>query len=128
MIDLDRVSFAGVGLVRPECVLTTGSHDLFAADWRGGISHLRPDGTQFLYCGESVDLPAGPRPNGIALERDGGRCSAGSLGVLSSLILSRTSRVSERIPMDYAPPVISRNRSKNNRLWRVLTDQLTGTV
>jgi streptogramin lyase len=71
MIDLDHVSFGGVGLVRPECVLTTGSRDLFAADWRGGISHLRSDGTQLLYCGETVDLPEGPRPNGIAVERDG---------------------------------------------------------
>lgn len=71
MIDLNSVSFLGDGLVRPECVLATQSGDIFAADWRGGVSHVRPDGSQSLYLGTSADLPEGPRPNGIALEPDG---------------------------------------------------------
>ncbi|HEX2553884.1 MAG TPA: SMP-30/gluconolactonase/LRE family protein [Microvirga sp.] len=71
MIDLDQVRFLGSGLVRPECVLATKAGDLYAADWRGGVSHLRPDGTQALYAGATADLPEGARPNGIALERDG---------------------------------------------------------
>ncbi len=71
MIDLDQVRFLGAGLVRPECVLATASGDLYAADWRGGVAHLRPDGTQALYAGSTADLPEGARPNGIALERDG---------------------------------------------------------
>jgi sugar lactone lactonase YvrE len=71
MIGLDDVSFVGHGLARPECVLATASGNIFAADWRGGVSHLRPDGNQVLYLGKSADLPEGPRPNGIALEPDG---------------------------------------------------------
>jgi sugar lactone lactonase YvrE len=71
VIDLDQVRFLGAGLVRPECVLATASGDLYAADWRGGVAHLRPDGTQALYAGSTIDLPEGARPNGIALERDG---------------------------------------------------------
>ena len=64
----------GHGLVRPECVLATLSGDLYTADWRGGVAHLRPDGSQTLYAGP---LPApdtqarAARPNGIALGRDG---------------------------------------------------------
>ncbi|HSD44794.1 MAG TPA: SMP-30/gluconolactonase/LRE family protein [Burkholderiales bacterium] len=67
---LDELCFHGSGLQRPECVLATARGDLFAADWRGGVAHVRPDGSQALYASA---LPAGRplRPNGIALRRDG---------------------------------------------------------
>ena len=44
--------------------------DLYTADWRGGVAHLRPDGAQPLIAGP---LPDGRplQPNGIALRRDG---------------------------------------------------------
>jgi sugar lactone lactonase YvrE len=60
----------GAGLVRPECVLATARGDLYCADWRGGVAHLAPDGSQRLYAGT---LPDGSmlRPNGIALLADG---------------------------------------------------------
>jgi sugar lactone lactonase YvrE len=71
LIDLDAITFHGAGLSRPECVLATRSGDLYTADWRGGVAHLRPDGAQSLYAGATADLPEGLRPNGIALEPDG---------------------------------------------------------
>jgi sugar lactone lactonase YvrE len=60
----------GHGLQRPECVLATAGGDLFSADWRGGVAHLRADGSTALYLGRA---PAGVtlQPNGIALLRDG---------------------------------------------------------
>jgi sugar lactone lactonase YvrE len=70
-LSLSDVSLLGEGLSRPECVLATVKGDLYTADWRGGIAHLRPDGTQTLYTGTTADLPEGLRPNGIALEPDG---------------------------------------------------------
>lgn len=70
-LSLDDVSLLGTGLSRPECVLATAKGDLYTADWRGGVAHLRPDDTQALYTGQTVDLPEGLRPNGIALEPDG---------------------------------------------------------
>lgn len=70
-IALDDLAFVGTGLVRPECVLATRTGDLFTADWRGGVAHLRPDGTQALYAGRLPDGRAA-RPNGIALRADGG--------------------------------------------------------
>ena len=60
----------GSGLVRPECVLATCAGDLFTADWRGGVAHIRPDGSQTLYSGPGPDGLA-LKPNGIALQRDG---------------------------------------------------------
>jgi sugar lactone lactonase YvrE len=70
VIDLDSLRFVGTGLHRPECVLATRAGDLYAPDWRGGVAHLRPDGSQTLYPGA---LPGGRplRPNGIAVRRDG---------------------------------------------------------
>jgi len=66
----ESLRWRGHGLHRPECVLATAAGDLYTADWRGGVAHLRPDGTQALYTGT---LPGGlmPRPNGIALLADG---------------------------------------------------------
>ncbi len=76
------LSWCGTGLVRPECVLATASGDLYTSDWRGGVAHIRPDGTQALYSGglpqsaapapDRHTRPTRPsRPNGIALRRDG---------------------------------------------------------
>ena len=67
---IDALGLLGAGLVRAECVLATAGGDLYCADWRGGVAHLRKDGSQRLYIGR---LPNGGelRPNGIALLRDG---------------------------------------------------------
>jgi sugar lactone lactonase YvrE len=60
----------GAGLVRPECALTTRAGDIYTSDWRGGVAHIRPDGSQKLYSAPGIDgLPL--RPNGIALNADG---------------------------------------------------------
>ena len=69
-LSLDELRFVGTGLKRPECVLATARGDLYAADWRGGVAHVRPDGTHALYASA---LPGGRplRPNGIALRADG---------------------------------------------------------
>ncbi len=70
-LSLDDVSLLGSGLSRPECVLATAKGDLYSADWRGGVAHIRPDRSQALYTAATADLPEGLRPNGIALEPDG---------------------------------------------------------
>lgn len=70
LIALERLRFVGRELVRPECVLATAAGDLYCADWRGGVSHLRADGSQALYQASLAgDRPL--RPNGIALRKDG---------------------------------------------------------
>ncbi len=67
---LSGVRWTGTGLHRPECVLATASGDLYTADWRGGVAHIRPDGSQTLYAAQPVDGET-LKPNGIALLRDG---------------------------------------------------------
>jgi sugar lactone lactonase YvrE len=67
---LPDLGWRGQDLSRPECVLATSADDLYTADWRGGVAHIRTDGTQSLYTGA---YPGGGelRPNGIALQADG---------------------------------------------------------
>ena len=69
-LDIDAISFVGVGLNRPECVLCTAHGDIFTSDWRGGVAHILPNGEQRLYQGKTPDGRA-LRPNGIALNADG---------------------------------------------------------
>lgn len=69
-LPFEDLRFVGSGLVRPECVLANAAGDLFTADWRGGVAHLRPDGSQALYVGPGPDGLV-LKPNGIALMRDG---------------------------------------------------------
>jgi sugar lactone lactonase YvrE len=66
----ETLQWKGKGLRRPECVLATAGGDLFASDSRGGVAHIRPDGSQAIYTGS---LPGGRplHPNGIALRRTG---------------------------------------------------------
>ena len=67
---LEQVAWVGRGLVRPECVLATARGDVYTADWRGGVVHIKPDGSQHLFTAPAVDGEA-LRPNGIALLPDG---------------------------------------------------------
>jgi sugar lactone lactonase YvrE len=67
---LQAVRFVGSDLVRPECVLANANGDLYTADWRGGVAHIRADGSQALYAGPGPDGLA-LKPNGVALLRDG---------------------------------------------------------
>ncbi len=67
---LEGLTFVGSGLNRPECVLCTRAGHWYSADWRGGVAHGLPDGSQHLYRGRiSPDRPL--RPNGVALCADG---------------------------------------------------------
>ncbi len=70
LVDLDALNWLGADLVRPECVLANSRGDLFTADWRGGVAHIRADGSQTLYSAK-LEEPLTLRPNGIALLPDG---------------------------------------------------------
>lgn len=127
-LSLDDVSFVGSALVRPECVLATAAGDLYTADWRGGIAHLKPDGTQALYAGTTADLAEGPRPNGIALEPDGSFLFA-HLGAEEggAWRLDRSGQISpilvavDGVPL---PPSNFVTRDGQGRLWVTVSTRL----
>ena len=59
----------GRGLHRPECVVGTSTGDVFVSDWRGGVTAIRPDGSQQSWLDRAT--PSDLRPNGFALADDG---------------------------------------------------------
>jgi sugar lactone lactonase YvrE len=67
---LSDLAWHGAALVRPECVLATARGDVFTSDWRSGVAHIRPDGSETLYAARPVDGET-LKPNGIALCADG---------------------------------------------------------
>lgn len=124
-LSLDDVSLLGKGLSRPECVLATAKGDLFTADWRGGVAHFKPDGTQALYTGSTADLPEGLRPNGIALEPDGSFLLA-NLGSETGGVwrLTRDGQVSAYLTEIDGQPIAPSNylvRDHAGRLWLTIS-------
>lgn len=69
LLDLRSLSTVGHGLHRPECVLCTANGRTYAADWRGGVTVIEPDGSQWSLMARNGDISV--RPNGIALMEDG---------------------------------------------------------
>jgi len=81
-IDPASIHRTGHDLQRPECILAEPDGSLWAADARGGVMHIRPDGTQKLIVqeerndfasadGEVSRFTKGTLPNGLAFARNG---------------------------------------------------------
>jgi sugar lactone lactonase YvrE len=67
-VAISALEVVGHDLHRPECVLPQRDGGLFVPDWRGGVTHVRADGSQETWLARgTTDI----RPNGIAMLRDG---------------------------------------------------------
>jgi sugar lactone lactonase YvrE len=120
-------AYLGAGLKRPECVLATSNCDLYTADWRGGVAHLHPDGSQQIYTGRLPDGSA-LRPNGIALLADGSFLLA-HLGADSGGVyrLSRDGRVEPwllEVAGETLPPTNFVLRDAAGRTWVTVSTRL----
>jgi sugar lactone lactonase YvrE len=82
VLDPQKARFAGSGLQRPECILAEPDGTLWAADARGGVCRISPDGSQKIitqkYAEEIAhDSPdvarffEGTLPNGLAFAANG---------------------------------------------------------
>jgi sugar lactone lactonase YvrE len=77
-IDPAHIRMLGHDLARPECILAERDGSLWTADARGGLMHIRPDGSQRLITasgnagtGAAPNLIDGTLPNGLAFARNG---------------------------------------------------------
>jgi streptogramin lyase len=121
-------AWVGQGLVRPECVLANSRGDLFTADWRSGVAHLRPDGTQTFYAALPVDGEA-LKPNGIALRNDGSfllaHLGAELGGVFSLQRDGQTRPVLTEVDGLALPPTNYPLEDAHGRLWITVSTRLT---
>jgi streptogramin lyase len=86
-VDRAQIRYIGVDLQRPECILAERSGTLWAADARGGVMRIEPDGTQ-RFIGQQANssfaqsadqktedfeakFTQGTLPNGLAFARNG---------------------------------------------------------
>ncbi|MBS0274230.1 MAG: SMP-30/gluconolactonase/LRE family protein [Proteobacteria bacterium] len=74
------IRHVGYDLSRPECILAERDDSLWVADARGGVMHIRPNGSQNLVTplqdkgakpGDAPSLFEGTLPNGLAFARNG---------------------------------------------------------
>jgi len=81
-IDRNAITYIGQDLQRPECILAEPDGSLWSADARGGVMHIRPDGSQSLITQSAASAFAaatsdeqrfttGTLPNGLAFARNG---------------------------------------------------------
>ncbi len=81
-VDTAQIRHIGQDLQRPECILAERDGSLWTADARGGVVHIRPDGSQRVitrsharaFAGAADDatrFTEGTLPNGLAFAADG---------------------------------------------------------
>ncbi|WP_322865067.1 SMP-30/gluconolactonase/LRE family protein [Aquicoccus sp. G2-2] len=81
-IDPETLVYVGQDLQRPECILAERDGSLWSADARGGVMHIRPDGSQSLIAQQTQTefssagddarrFTEGTLPNGLAFARNG---------------------------------------------------------
>ncbi|MGE5488941.1 MAG: SMP-30/gluconolactonase/LRE family protein [bacterium] len=81
-LDKSAVQYVGTDLHRPECILAEPDGTLWAADARGGVTRINPDGTQQLVTqkrsehfdaapDEATRFLTGTLPNGLAFASNG---------------------------------------------------------
>ncbi len=81
-IDKSQILYVGHDLQRPECILAEPDGTLWAADARGGVAKVNPDGTQEIITqkrsadfgkakDEATQYLTGTLPNGLAFARNG---------------------------------------------------------
>jgi sugar lactone lactonase YvrE len=81
-IDKSAIHYAGHDLARPECILAEPDGTLWAADARGGVTRIHPNGTQELIAqkrsghfaqaaGDAARYLTGTLPNGLAFAANG---------------------------------------------------------
>lgn len=82
VVDEAAIRYVGEGLQRPECILAEPDGSLWSADARGGVVHIKPDGTQAVItqraegafaaaASEEERFTKGTLPNGLAFARNG---------------------------------------------------------
>jgi sugar lactone lactonase YvrE len=136
-IDKAALKYAGSGLQRPECILAEPDGSLWVADARGGVIHLKADGSQRIitqrlsehFAGvgsEASRYLEGTLPNGLAFAANGDILIA-NFGTDRLEIMTRDgeSRVlADRIDGQPIGKVNFVLRDSQNRIWITVSTRI----
>lgn len=142
--EVDRAAIRTVGhdLQRPECILAERDGTLWAADARGGVMRIAPDGTQ-QFVGQRVDdrfataaadtadafeakFTQGTLPNGLAFAADGSFLIA-NFGTDCLELMTRDGRTRTLYDRIDGQPIGKVNfvlRDSRNRLWLTVSTRV----
>ena len=137
-VDRSTIQFIGQDLQRPECILAERDGVLWAADARGGVTRIAPDGSQtYIGSRETADTAAadfedryvhtrGSLPNGLAFDRDGHFLIA-NFGTDRLELMTRDGRTSVLLDEIEGKPIGKANfvtRDRHDRLWLTVTTRM----
>ena len=132
-VDPESIRSVGRDLSRPECILAERDGSLWAADARGGVMHIRPDGTQRLMTpaadpksGAAPNLFEGTLPNGLAFARNGDLLIA-NFGTDALELMTRDGRARTLLDNIDGKPLGKVNfvlRDSKDRLWITISTKV----
>jgi sugar lactone lactonase YvrE len=136
-VDRASIGHVGSGLQRPECILAEPDGSLWSADARGGVVHIRPDGTQRLITQQAASEFANARdeaerftkgtlPNGLAFAANGDIVIS-NFGTDRLEVMTRTGET--RVLVDHidGEPIGKVNfvlRDRRDRLWITVSTRI----
>jgi gluconolactonase len=131
------ISYIGQDLQRPECILAEKDGSLWSADARGGVVHIRPDGSQQLVAqsldttfGATADeadrFTKGTLPNGLAFDADGSILIS-NFGTDRLERMSRTGETTVMLDTIDGSPIGKVNfvlRDSKGRIWLTISTRI----
>ena len=132
-VDPSAIRTTGHDLSRPECILAERDGSLWAADSRGGVMHIRPDGSQTLIAPNTgsganakPDIFGGTLPNGLAFARNGDILIA-NFGTDALEVMSRDGKTRTLYDSIDGKPLGKVNfvlRDSKDRLWITISTKI----
>ncbi|HKL59697.1 MAG TPA: SMP-30/gluconolactonase/LRE family protein [Sphaerochaeta sp.] len=137
-LEPDMIGFVGTDLQRPECILAERDGSLWSADARGGVVHIKGDGTQkiitqkhgvgFEHASDQVNrFFEGTLPNGLAFARNGDILIS-NFGTDCLEVMKRTGETKVLMDNVDGKKIGKVNfvlRDSKDRLWITVTTRLT---
>jgi len=141
-LERSQIRFVGQGLQRPECILAERDGTLWAADARGGVMRIAPDGTQ-QFIGQHADerfssasadtadafeakFTQGTLPNGLAFAADGSLLIS-NFGTDCLEAMTRDGRTRTLFDRIDGQPIGKVNfvlRDSRNRIWLTISTRV----
>jgi len=137
VVDKSKIKHIGSGLQRPECILAEPDGSLWSADARGGVVHIRPDGSQQLIAQQAAAdfanaasdverFTKGTLPNGLAFARNGDVIIS-NFGTDRLEVMTRDGQTRVLVDQIDGQPIGKVNfvlRDRRDRLWLTISTRI----